>query len=39
MGDSIPKPLGGTVEIDETYVGGKQKGKGVYYGKKSKSKS
>ena len=28
--------LGGTVEIDETYVGGKQKGKGVYYGKKQK---
>jgi transposase-like protein len=28
--------LGGTVEIDETYVGGKQKGKGVYFGKKQK---
>jgi transposase-like protein len=31
----IPK-LGGIVEVDETYVGGKQKGKGVYYGKKQK---
>jgi transposase-like protein len=31
----IPK-LGGIVEIDETYVGGKQIGKGVYYGKKQK---
>jgi transposase-like protein len=29
--------LGGIVEIDETYVGGKQKGKGVYYGKKQKT--
>jgi transposase-like protein len=32
---AIPQ-LGGTVEIDETYVGGKQKGKGIYYGKKQK---
>jgi transposase-like protein len=32
---AIPK-LGGIVEIDETYIGGKKKGKGVYYGKKSK---
>jgi transposase-like protein len=28
--------LDGTVEMDETYVGGKQIGKGVWYGKKSK---
>jgi len=32
----IPK-LGGTVEVDETYVGGKQKGKGVWCGKKQKA--
>jgi hypothetical protein len=31
----IPK-LGGIVEIDETYVGGKVRGKGVAYGKKQK---
>jgi transposase-like protein len=36
MGEGdIPK-LGGIVELDETYIGGKQKGKGVYYGKKQK---
>ncbi len=28
--------LDGTCEVDETYVGGKQKGKGVWYGKHSK---
>jgi transposase-like protein len=33
---AIPQ-LGGIVEIDETYIGGKQKGKGVYYGKKQKT--
>jgi transposase-like protein len=32
---TIPK-LGGIVEIDETYIGGKQKGKGVFYGKRQK---
>src|ERR1039458_9488271 len=34
IGD-IPK-LGGTVEIDETYVGGKVRGKGISYAKKQK---
>jgi len=29
--------LSGIVELDETYVGGKQKGKGVYYGKNQKA--
>jgi transposase-like protein len=28
--------MDGTCEVDETYVGGRQKGKGVYYGKKNK---
>jgi transposase-like protein len=32
MAEANPKPLGGTVEIDETYIGGRQKGKGVYFG-------
>lgn len=36
MAEGAIPTLGGTVEIDETYVGGKQKGKGVYYGKKQK---
>lgn len=31
------KPLDGTVEIDETYVGGKKIGHGVYAGKKAKA--
>src|SRR5271166_1197155 len=36
MAEANPKPLGGTVEIDETYVGGKVKGKGVAYAKRQK---
>jgi len=38
-GSGIPggPKMSGTVEVDETYVGGKQKGKGVYYGKKQKA--
>jgi transposase-like protein len=32
----VHKMLDGTIEIDETYVGGKQKGKGVSYGKQQK---
>jgi transposase-like protein len=37
MVEAQPMPkLGGTVEIDETYVGGKKIGYGVYAGKKAK---
>ena len=36
MKDTRPQALRGVIEVDETYVGGKQKGKGVYYGKKQK---
>lgn len=32
----VHKMLDGTIEIDETYIGGKQKGKGVAYGKQQK---
>lgn len=32
----VQKMLDGTIEIDETYIGGKQKGKGVGYGKRQK---
>ena len=32
----VHKMLDGTVEIDETYIGGKQRGKGVGYGKRQK---
>jgi transposase-like protein len=31
MQDSNPEPLGGIVEIDETYIGGRVKGKGISY--------
>ncbi len=31
MHEASPAPLGGTVEADETYVGGKTKGKGRHY--------
>src|SRR6266571_5296508 len=36
MAEGNPQPLGGIVEIDETYVGGKIRGKGVKFGKKQK---
>ncbi len=36
MAEGVLPLLGGIVEIDETYVGGKQKGKGVRYGKRQK---
>src|SRR5579862_952679 len=32
----VQKMLDGTIEIDETYIGGKQKGKGVAYGREQK---
>jgi len=35
--DSFAAPLAGDVEIDETYVGGKKIGQGVYAGKKAKA--
>ena len=31
MAEGDPKPLGGIVEIDETYVGGRIRGMGVKY--------
>jgi transposase-like protein len=33
MANTEKGKLGGKVEMDETYIGGKQKGKGVYHGK------
>src|SRR5437870_4146095 len=36
MQEGVIRKLGGTVEIDETYVGGKQRGKGVKYAINSK---
>jgi transposase-like protein len=32
----VQKMLDGTIEVDETYVGGKQKGKGISFGKQRK---
>ena len=36
MAEANPEKMSGTVEIDETYVGGKKIGWGVYAGKKAK---
>ncbi|HEV8717014.1 MAG TPA: IS1595 family transposase [Candidatus Binatia bacterium] len=36
MQDASAPKLGGIVEIDETYIGGRQKGRGVKYGKAQK---
>lgn len=36
MKDMSPEPLGGTVEIDETYVGGRTRGKGQKAARKQK---
>jgi transposase-like protein len=36
MEDGSPEPLGGIVEIDETYIGGRVRGMGVKYAKKQK---
>jgi transposase-like protein len=36
MKEVNPEPLDGTVEIDETYVGGKKLGQGVYAARKAK---
>ena len=36
MKDANPEPLGGIVEIDETYVGGRVRGKGVKEAKRQK---
>jgi transposase-like protein len=36
MAEGAIPTMGGIVEVDETYIGGKQIGKGVYYGKKQK---
>jgi len=36
MQEQYPEKLGGIVEMDELYVGGKQRGKGIKYGMKQK---